>query len=173
MSSAETAYLDANVLVYHLFPEESSQAARDKTVTFLEKVEAGKFKLVTSTFTLGEVKAVCKRLLAKSLDREPTPDEFTRVVSEIDTTLSDWGADVYDSERLISPSRTLLITEAEKIIEFSSPIRTNDTRWHMVGFADALAALFASKIPAKYFATFDVAFRGLRWSIEPFILWGI
>ena len=171
MSVSETAYIDANVIIYHIFPLEASGAAHKKTVRLIMDVEEGKLKLAISTFTIGEIKATSKRLLAKALNRIPNEDELKKIADEVERTLSDWGVDIYDAERLITPARTLIITEAERIIDFSIPIKTTDDKWHMIGFADALAALFASKIPTKYFATFDVAFRGLKWSVTPMVLW--
>lgn len=166
---ADTIYIDVMLFIYYFLYPSTSDLSR-KSRNFFHDIENGRYVGIVSTFSVMEFIGVIKAIISDSLKRKISDNETQSMKKVILDFIYSMGIILYDSDSLTIPQGSTscsLFSECENLIEAAKPtLGAFDKKWHSLKGADSLHVLFALRVNAQRFATFDDDFRGIDDKIK-------
>jgi len=164
-------YIDTMIWIYYVITTGHGLAPYCEKL--LKDIESGNITGVVSTFTLGEIVGVAKKVLAERQHRNPNTQEVEKIIQAVEKEIENLGIEVHDADILAEGEwqGSRLFERADELLLDSSSTLGSDGKWRSLGGADALHLVFAERAVVDYLATCDQGFKGISSSVSPAIVW--
>lgn len=157
--------MDTSVFIYAL---DGIGIGHDKAEKLLKDIADGLVAGVTSTFAKYEYRGHVKDSRADVGGTNATRTELDTLTQKLDEMIDDFGIEEVSADVVLGNN---WISDCETIVNDSLPTSVRGGEWATVRGADGIHALIAIRASTQKLATLDNAFKGLKCSVQPLVLW--
>lgn len=168
VSTPNLVYIDTHVFAYKLLSYTYGPKIANmiiQTGKFFQDIQNEKYQAIISTFTETEYRSVVKKVISEYMKRNLTEQEEINAINDFHAFNTTMGIGLSDSDGISfnhNINRYDIFSEVDQTIQNNVESYYHDTKWKVIGGADAILLNLALRSGANMIATCDMGFKGLK-----------